>query len=189
MARCKVGSRGIARWPLLALPVVFAATLWAGVYAVADDGPAASAETQPAPIAPYPEGAQGQSPPLPWLDEVRAQRHAWEERRRAAREAFDARRRASDTWGAAQQDAWSEEVERRREARRQRREDQREHFREMGPPGPPAPWPDHPGAAGEAPALSGPPSAPAEAIYPPGAPPSPPYAPQDWDNPWYYRGY
>ena len=52
----------------------------------------------------------------PWLDEVRAQRRAREERRRAAKEAMDARRRWIDPWGAAQQEAREQEVQRRRGA-------------------------------------------------------------------------
>jgi hypothetical protein len=148
-----------------------------------------------------------QDPGARWLDEVRAQRQAWEERRNASREAFEARRRLADPRGAAQHDAWEDEVERRRDARRQQREQELEHFRGLGPPEPPrpesiVPWgypaqttatPAGPPPAGPATAV-GPPSEHAEPhppgiIYPPGAPPRGPYSPQDWDNLWYYRGY
>ncbi len=144
----------------------------------------------------------------PWLDEVRAQRRAWEERRKAAHEAFEARHRATDPWGAAQHDAWEDEVDRRREARRQQMEQDREHFRALAPPAPPVPpWPEPLGpqqpfsrpptpqptpselGSGEdsRPQLGESPSG--GVIYPPGAPPKAPYSPQDWDNLWYYRGY
>ncbi|MBV5346606.1 hypothetical protein JZU46_00015, partial [bacterium] len=59
-------------------------------------------------------------PPTPWLDEVRTQRQAAEARRQANRESFEARRRANDPWGAAQHEAWEDNVQRRREARKQR---------------------------------------------------------------------
>ncbi|MGE5154590.1 MAG: hypothetical protein ACM3ST_11290 [Bdellovibrio bacteriovorus] len=154
-----------------------------------------------------PAAIPAQDPAARWLDEVRAQRQAWEERRKASREAFEARRRLADPRGAAQHDAWEDEVERRREARRQQREQELEHFRGLGPPDPPwresmAPW-------GYPPQTATPPSAPPPLgaatadgqpsehgeppppgiIYPPGAPPRGPYSPQDWDNLWYYRGY
>jgi hypothetical protein len=126
-----------------------------------------------------------------------------------SREAFEARRRLADPWGAAQQEAWEDEVERRREARRQHREQEREHFRGLGPSDPPLPWPEAMAPQGypariprpatgsppvEDPAADGRESVHGESlapgiIYPPGAPPRGPYSPQDWDNLWYYRGY
>ena len=181
------GSRRMTRRTLLIPAAGLAAALCLTAHLAADDAPPAPSQAPPPPLAPYPEATGGEAHPPPWLDEVRAQRRAWEERRQVAREQFDARRRATDPWGAAQKEAWNEEVERRREARRQRMEDERERFRDMGPPAPPNPWPDPP--AGGDPALSGPGGHPGQAPYPPGAPPSAPFAPQDWDNPWYYRGY
>jgi hypothetical protein len=161
-----------------------------------------------------PDGHPPQLVPAPdpsarWLDEVRAQRQAWEERRRASREAFEARRRLADPWGTAQHDAWEDEVERRREARRLQREHELEHFRGLRPSDPPLPWPEamdpqgYPGrnppptpgsppsasaAAGGRESVQGEPLAPG-IVYPPDAPTRGPYSPQDWDNLWYYRGY
>lgn len=146
--------------------------------------------------------APAQDPGTRWLDEVRAQRQAWEERRRANREAFEARRRMADPWGSAQHEAWEDEVERRREARRQQHEQERGLFRGLGASDPPPPWPAdqvQPQGAYPAPSARGgpqgdPPSVPPDSlgpgiVYPPGSPPSGPYSPQDWDNLWYYRGY
>ncbi len=116
--------------------------------------------------------------PLPqWLDEVRAQRRALNEHRKAM---HDAQRRARDPWGAAQQDARREELQRRRQERREQIDEDRRLFRSYGPwlePG----WPISP-------------------VEPPYAQSVPTpmddaesreqhYPPQGWDNRWYYRGW
>lgn len=150
------------------------------------------------------EALAPQDPAARWLDEVRAQRKAWEDRRKANREAFEARRRMADPWGSAQQEAWEDEIERRRETRRQQREQQRELFRGIGPSGPPPLWTD--GGEGQA-QFPTPGQTPMEPrgqdsaseifaepeglgiIYPPSTPPRGPYSPPNWDNLWYYRGY
>lgn len=117
-----------------------------------------------------------------WLEEVRAQRQAWEERRRAQREAMDARRRWVDPWGAAQQEAREQEVNRRREEFRDHIERGREAFLQQPP------W----GTAGAPQHRDGPesgrrdPEATTEAS-PPRIEPYPPLP--GWDNRWYYRGY
>lgn len=137
-----------------------------------------------------------------WLEEVRAQRRAWEERRQAARDTFEARRRLNDPRGAAHQEAWEEDVRRRRETRMQRMEQDREFFRGLRQP--PLPWYQSQGPA------SGPtrqvpewrPDRPSDSpspgtgdpstgtdFYPPGAPQAGPFSPEHWDNLWYYRGY
>ena len=194
--------RGRLARPSEVLARLALATVLAGVAVAAiaterpsvGDASTAGAQTS-APGAPSaPNTVSEGGPAMPWLDEVRAQRHAWEERRRATREAFEARRRAQDPWGAAQQEAWHEDVERRREARRHYREQAWERFRDLGPPLPAAPWDDPAGPPPPPPEPGGPgvraPGVPGgEATYPPGAPPSAPFAPQDWDNPWYFRGY
>ena len=123
-----------------------------------------------------------------WLDEVRAQRQAREQRRHAAKEAMDARRRWIDPWGAAQQEAREQEVQRRRDAFLQKIEREREVFRNQ------IPWTpqDHPwqGEIAE-PAPEFPIAPETDSGGTPGqALPSPsPYALPGWDNHWYYRGY
>lgn len=150
------------------------------------------------------EGTAPQDPGTRWLDEVRAQRRAWEERRKAKREAFEARRRMADPWGSAQQDAWEDEMERRRSTRRQQMEQQRGLFRGPGPAKPPPPWTDvgedqpHFPTPGQTPmepmSQDGLPGIFTEPeglgiVYPPSTPPRGPYSPPNWDNLWYYRGY
>ncbi len=127
----------------------------------------------------------------PWLDEVRAQRRAREERRRAAKEAMDARRRWIDPWGAAQQEAREQEVQRRRGAFLEQIERDREAFRNQVPwaPAPQqSPWLNE--MLTREPELTAPGEAEtAGATGPAVPPPSTPYAPPGWDNLWYYRGY
>ncbi|WP_295408835.1 hypothetical protein [uncultured Thiocystis sp.] len=115
-----------------------------------------------------------------WLEEVRAQRQAWEARRHETREAYEARRRLHNPRGAAQQDAWKEDARRQRSERLERIERDRERFRELGPYLFPLPWPgnlplpfssNEPDSAGLA------------------DPREPMFAPQGWDNLWYFRGY
>lgn len=136
-----------------------------------------------------PYGPAELTPPEPepigqWLDEVRRQRQAWEARRHAAREAIDARRRWIDPWGAAQQDAIEQEVQRRRDAFREKIERDREAFRSLRPwPDRPSPWGGEPTAPGEHPGQSI-----GEGEPPPD--PGAPYPPlPGWDNRWYYRGF
>lgn len=122
------------------------------------------------------------SAPTPWLDEVRAQRQAWEARRDATRSAYDARRRANNPRAAVQQEAWEEDVRRRRAARIERMDQDLERFLSLGPGQPPLPWPWD----GGMPALpeSG------RAATAPGAPGDEPiFAPPGWDNHWYFRGF
>ncbi len=140
-------------------------------------------------------------PEPPWLDEVRAQRHAWEERRQAARDAFEARRRLADPRGAAHQEAWEEDVRRRREGRMQRMEQDRERFRGLSQP--PLPWyksqapvPGTPAKSQETQPHPAETQAPgtgnqsAVTVAPPTAAPEySPFSPQNWNNLWYYRGY
>jgi hypothetical protein len=189
------------RGTLLALALLAAAETASAADQVAP--PPEQAVTQDAAAPPEPAAPLA----TPWLNEVRAQRHAWEERRKAVREDFEARRRINDPWGAAQKEAWADEVERRRDARRQHLDQERERFRDLGPSHPPTVWPDLTDPQNP---FTGPPgqfSTPStEAkgdgtrapvgeppvggiVYPPGAPPTAPYSPQDWDNLWYYRGY
>lgn len=169
---------------------------------------AAADQESAAPEAPAGAAIPASPRATPWLDEVRAQRRAWEQRRKAAHDAFETRHRANDPWGAAQHDAWEDEIERRREARRQQMEQDREHFRSLTPAPPPAPWPElsspqqsflgQPPQSGSQPSESATeqhgsiahdPAQGGPVVYPPGAPPRGPYSPQDWDNLWYYRGY
>jgi hypothetical protein len=133
----------------------------------------------PAPPAPV----YGEPLPLePWLDEVRAQRQAWETKREAARDAFEARRRANNPRAAAQQEAWEEEVRRRRAARLERMDQERELFRSLGPSQMPFPWPWTSGFSALPDTATGH-SAPAT----PGDKPM--FAPPGWDNHWYFRGF
>lgn len=122
------------------------------------------------------------SAPTPWLDEVRAQRQAWEARREATRNAYEARRRATNPRAAAQQEAWEEDVRRRRAARLERMDQEFEIFRSLRPGQPPLPWPW----------VTGMPTLPELGSGPttPGTPGDTPiYAPPGWDNHWYFRGY
>ncbi|WP_201098240.1 hypothetical protein [Thiocystis minor] len=116
----------------------------------------------------------------PWLDEVRAQRQAWEARRHETRETYDALRRLHNPRGAAQQDAWNEDVRRQRAERLERIERDREIFRDLGPNLFPYPLPGNlplpfslsePGSAAHADTGE------------------PMFAPPGWDNLWYFRGY
>ena len=162
-----------------------------------DQPPRASDAGAPSADVPAPTG-----PATPWLDEVRAQRHAWEERRQAARDAFEARRRLADPRAAAYREAWEADVRRRREVRMQRMEQDREFFRGLSQP--PPLWyqsqdpvsgtpprdskeiPDHltetraPGTEGQSAGT---------VVSPPAATLHTPYSPQNWDNLWYFRGY
>ncbi|MCG6897814.1 MAG: hypothetical protein LJE61_04985 [Thiocapsa sp.] len=149
------------------------------IHAVSPAGeiPEAPAQTE---VPVYSERSAAEDPTL-WLDEVRAQRRAWEERRDAARSAFEARRRANNPWGAAQQEAWDAEAQRRRTARIERMDQERDLFRSLGPGQPPFLWP------GAAPFAAEPGRGPES---PPGAPPEEPlFAPPGWDNHWYFRGF
>jgi hypothetical protein len=124
-----------------------------------------------------------------WLDEVRAQRQAREERRRAAKEAIDARRRWIDPWGAAEQEAREQEVQRRRDAFKEKIEREREVFRTQTPWSPPrAPWEDSP-TEPESAQTAGTEAGTSAPLEQPVAPPPLPYTPPGWDNRWYYRGY
>ena len=114
---------------------------------------------------------------LPWLDEVRAQREAWEARRATAREQHEWRRRIHHPRGAAQQEAWEDDLRRRRAERQARVEQDREAFRRLGPGflGP------HQTVVDEAPKSQDPSdqaSPTPSVLYPPG-----------WNNLWYFRGY
>ncbi|NCC26702.1 MAG: hypothetical protein EOM22_00745 [Gammaproteobacteria bacterium] len=118
----------------------------------------------------------------PWLDEVRAQRQAWELRRDASRSAYEARRRANHPRAAAQQEAWEEDVRRRRAARLERMDHDRDLFRSLGPSEPPPPWP----FAGGMPAW---PEI-GSATPPAGnAGETPLFVPPGWNNHWYFRGF
>ena len=111
----------------------------------------------------------------PWLDEVRAQREAWEARREAARERHEQRRRLANPRGAAQQDAWEEDLRRRRAERREHIEQERERFHGSWPS---QMWPliqDDPSDTDEHTETT--PTHPS-AFTPPG-----------WNNLWYFRGY
>jgi hypothetical protein len=122
------------------------------------------------------------STPTPWLDEVRAQRQAWEARREATRSAYEARRRANNPRAAAQQEAWEEDVRRRRAARLERMDQDLELFRGLGPAQPPPPWPWVIGM----PVLPELGSGAASAVTPGD---TPIYVPPGWDNHWYFRGF
>lgn len=131
--------------------------------------------------------------PTPWLDEVRAQRRSWEEKREAARRAYEARRRANNPQAAAQHEAWEEDVQRRRAARRERMDQERELYRSLGPSLVPAwPWPND-----SSPDLTRDPtrdptwrSDAGSDPFAPGAPSDAPvFAPQGWDNHWYFQGF
>ena len=136
--------------------------------------------------APLMPEASSESMPL-WLEEVRAQRQAWEQRRDAARQAYEERRRATRPHAAAQQDAWEEEVRRRRAARLERMEQERTVFRDLGPEplpfrgGPPSPWPGLTWAPGSA--------LPPSSTATPAPEDDRDFAPPGWDNHWYFRGY
>lgn len=195
-------SLGLDGWPLvvlalLGLPLVAAADPGAPVADHSNAEPPRTTAPAEESGGQIPSDLPALDPSTRWLQEVRAQREAWEARRKAARESFGARRSGAGPWGATQQ-AWEEEVERRREVRRQQREQERELFRSLGPSEPPPPWlegigrpggppgdpltTDHPSRAVPQPQVPG-------VVYPPRAPSSGPYSPQDWDNLWYYRGY
>ena len=144
-----------------------------------DEAPAARSPAEP----PAYGDQIGLDAPTPWLDEVRAQRQGWENRRDAARNAFEARRRANNPRAAAQQEAWEDDVRRRRAARLERLEQDRELFRSFGPSQMPLlPWPWTTGPAA-------PPELGSEPVVP--APPheEPLFAPPGWDNHWYFRGF
>ena len=145
---------------------------------------ATAAGTPPLPLAQTPADLRNQPSypdiPSPWLDEVRAQRQAWEARRHETREAYDARRHLHNPRGAAQQDAWQEEIRRQRAERLDRIERDREMFRTLGPNRFPFSWPGNlplsfsyrtPDSTGFA--VIG----------------EPMFAPPGWDNLWYFRGY
>ncbi|NCA69524.1 MAG: hypothetical protein EOM91_05330 [Sphingobacteriia bacterium] len=120
----------------------------------------------------------------PWLDEVRAQRQAREAMRESNRQAYEARRRAHNPRGAAFQEAWEEDVRRRRSANLERMDQERERFLNSGPTppmfanppwrmpwhSPHPPWTEPSGG-------------------PPGSGEPPLFAPPDWDNLWYFRGF
>ncbi len=206
MPRARRGDRHRARYGI-ALTVLLANPLsQASDTQRTDLNPRALPPTSSVPIPLAPAADADPLPTAtPWLDEVRTQRQAAEARRQANRESFEARRRANDPWGAAQHEAWEDGVQRRREARKQRIEQDRDYFRGMAPvpadPATEATTSRHdPTAAGTAP--WGDPFRAADpnrgvAPLPPGAadrtaPPPPAtrsYAPQDWNNLWYFRGY
>ncbi|MFB1487334.1 MULTISPECIES: hypothetical protein [unclassified Thiocapsa] len=121
--------------------------------------------------------------PTPWLDEVRAQRQAWEARREATRNAYEARRRANNPRAAAQQEAWEEDVRRRRADRLEFMDQERELFRSLGPAQLPPPWPW----------VTGMPTLPetGSGATSPDTPADEPsiFAPPGWDNHWYFRGF
>ncbi|MBK1720918.1 hypothetical protein CKO23_01455 [Thiocystis violacea] len=116
--------------------------------------------------------------PSPWLDEVRAQRHAWEARRKAAREEYTARRRLNNPRGSAHQEIWEEDLRRRRAERQERIDQQREHFLSLPPGQPAADRPDDGGAT----------SADPQSTEYPGAS-DPMFTPPGWNNLWYFRGF
>jgi hypothetical protein len=129
--------------------------------------------------------------PTPWLDEVRAQRQAWEARREATRSAYEARRRANNPRAAAQQEAWEEDVRRRRAARLERMDQDLELFRSLGPGQPPLPWPWVTGMPGLPELSSGAatPDTPSTQDTPSSPGDAPIYAPPGWNNHWYFRGF
>ncbi|MBK1719814.1 hypothetical protein [Thiocystis violacea] len=130
----------------------------------------ASNAAPPAPVGqPHPDG------PDPWLDEVRAQREAWEAERAAARAIHEQRRRINHPRGAARQEAWEEDVRRRRAERQERIERDRELFRDLGPGPLPIPMPVDPRSPEEQ----------AERARPGG----PAVTPPGWNNLWYFRGF
>ncbi|HYN78784.1 MAG TPA: hypothetical protein VES73_13460 [Lamprocystis sp. (in: g-proteobacteria)] len=155
-----------------------------------------------APASTNTAGSAPMNPRSPaWLDEVRAQRQASEERHQANRDAFGARRRPKEPWAAAQHEAWQARVQQRREARKQRIDQDRERWRTLGA-APPTPWdppPPPPTTAANAnpsvptatdPAGATPAYSPdGVGSYPPAAAGGRVYAPQDWNNLWYFRGY
>ena len=162
-------------------------------------------EAQSSGLSPRPPGSTTASAPAPidlalpvWFDEVRAQRQAAEERHQARREAGAARRRAGDPRATAQREAWEAEVQRRRATRQLRIEQERHRFRALGTVEH-SPWAilESPQAAGTDQRGATAATEPEHSAYPPGAfsrdPPSAAgtghYAPQEWDNLWYYRGY
>lgn len=122
------------------------------------------------------------SAPTPWLDEVRAQRQAWEARREATRSAYEARRRANNPRAAAQQEAWEEDVRRRRADRLERMDQDREAFRNLGPLEFPPPWPWVTGmpTLPEIGKIATSPDTPGDESI---------FAPPGWDNHWYFRGF
>ncbi|NEX20366.1 hypothetical protein G3480_08605 [Thiorhodococcus mannitoliphagus] len=111
----------------------------------------------------------------PWLDEVRAQRHAWELRRKAAREEFEARRRRNNPRASARQEAWEEGLRQRRAERQERIEQERELFRSLGPTPPTHSTPPPPSDPGN------------DSPSPPQ--PDPMLKPPGWNNLWYFRGF
>jgi len=159
--------------------------VWASLLAAA---PLGAQEPGPPPMPPA-----GAIPPAPepvyqWLDEVRAQRQAREERRRAAKEAMDERRRHINPRGAAKQEAWEQETQRRRDVFMEKIERDRRAFRDRAPWGPTHnPWQDKGlDTRAEPRSSSNPNSAQGtgQALTP-----SSPYPLPGWDNRWYYRGY
>lgn len=150
-------------------------------------------EAQSTPKTMPPAPPVGAMPPTPepvpqWLDEVRAQRQAREERRRAAKEALGARRRWIDPRGAAQQEAWEHETQRRRDAFLEKVERDRKAFRSHAPWGPaPTPWREEGSRLGpesRSPSIPDTAEAARRALAH-----EEPYPLQGWDNRWYYRGY
>ncbi len=179
------------------IPALLCAFVWVDAGAAAGEGQTPQGPTQDQ--APIPLYGEPLAPEVstPWLDEVRAQRRSWEEKRNAARSAYEARRRANNPKAAAQQEAWEEDVQRRRSARHERMEQERELYRSLGPSLLPAwPWPNQGPNAGPDALTQDPtwdPTRRADAIPGPFAP-APPgevplYAPPGWDNRWYFRGF
>jgi hypothetical protein len=114
-----------------------------------------------------------------WLEAVRAQRRALQEHRRAQHQA---RRRAIDPVGTARQEAFEQEVSRRRQEMREMIAEERWLFLNFGPWA--TPWP-------VAPELT-----PGRVGSPPQPRIDPDQEPQvtsdvlpDWDNGWYFRGW
>ncbi|WP_373506614.1 ABC-F family ATP-binding cassette domain-containing protein, partial [Thiocapsa sp.] len=102
--------------------------------------------------------------------------------REATRSAYEARRRANNPRAAAQQEAWEEDVRRRRADRLERMDHDREAFRNLGPVEFPPPWPWVTGMP-TLPEISNGATSPDtpgdESIF----------APPGWDNHWYFRGF
>lgn len=102
-----------------------------------------------------------------------------------------ARRRWLDPWGAAQQEAWEQETQRRRDAFMEKVERDRKAFRSHSPWGPPHnPWRDEAPALGPGPEFRSPSSPDTAEAAGQAVTPAEPYPPlHGWDNRWYYRGY
>ena len=174
MTDSKVKLRPASQPPWLAIACLLCASLARHAPAATENPPFLAPEAPPSSHGAFPPTGTS----LPWLDEVRLQREAWEARRANARELHEQRRRLAHPRGAAQREAWEENLRQRRAQRQERIDQDRERFRSLAPEPPPLPPSSEAGMARE-------PTDPA-------ALPTletPLFTPPVCNNLWYFRGF